>query len=573
MAPRPHYTPAAEPDAAARSELAAFPQHVQQLLFNRGVTTRATADVFLNPDYDAHLHEPMLLPGMPAAVDRILNAMEQKEHIAIFSDYDCDGIPGGVVLHDFFREVGYEQFSNYIPHRHDEGFGLSVTAVDRLAERGATLIITIDCGTTDHEAIEHAQSVGIDVIVTDHHEPSETVPPAVAIVNPKLTHEDGSTYPFMGLCGAGVVFKLVQALIQKGNFDITEGREKWWLDMVGIATIADMVPLTGENRVLAHYGLHVLRKSRRPGLQHLLRKSRTSQRHLTEDDIGFIIGPRINAASRMDTPEDAFHMLATRDETEAGTRVAHLETLNNERKGVVAAMSKELKKRMRALDAVPRVIVLGDPEWRPALVGLAANSIAEEYARPVFLWGRDGNAVIKGSCRSDGNVSVVRLMEAAREAFTEFGGHHASGGFSVREGAIHTLSDVLNNVYETVSTEVVPELRERTIDLDLTIDEVNDAFIRDLASLAPFGTGNAKPLLRFTDVEVESVEQFGKTKDHLKLRVRGTNRALEAIAFFTAADTFTRAPEAGTRATVLGHVEQSFFMNRLQTRIRIVDIV
>ena len=285
------------------------------------------------------------LHDMERAVVRILRAVSEGERVVIYSDYDCDGIPGAVVLHDFFAAIGFSNFINYIPHRHYEGFGLSVEAIEKLHQDNATLIITIDCGTSDTEAIHVAKRLGVDVIVTDHHEPPEELPEAIAIVNPKV----GDSYPFDGLCGAAVVFKLVQACLERGQeqglFTLKPGWEKWWLDMVGIATIADMVPLTDENRVLAHYGLSVLRKSRRPGLQQLLRKQRASQRNLTEDDIGFTIGPRINAASRMDTPEDAFKLLATKDEREAGAFVDHLEKLNNERKGLVAAMTKDIHKR------------------------------------------------------------------------------------------------------------------------------------------------------------------------------------------------------------------------------------
>ena len=389
-------------------------------LINRLLSTRTVDDIeaFLEPRYDEHLHDPFLLHQMEEAVNRIKSAMANNEKIAIFSDYDCDGIPGAVVLHDCFKALKYENFVNYIPHRHYEGFGLSIGAVDKLAAAGMTLIVTIDCGTSSTEAVAHAKTKGVDVIVTDHHEPPASLPDAVAIVNPKL-----GAYPFTELCGAAVVFKLAQALLARTEHTIIPGAEKWWLDMVAIATVADMVPLVGENRVLACYGLKVLRKSRRPGLQQLLRKNKVEQLHLTEEDIGFTIGPRINAASRMDNPEDAFYMLAATDVVEAGRRVDHLEKLNQERKTMVALMTKELHKRLEHLEEIPPVLVLGSPDWRPSLVGLAASKLSEEHKRPVFIWGKDGNGVFKGSCRSGGGVSVVRLMDAARESFLEHGGH------------------------------------------------------------------------------------------------------------------------------------------------------
>lgn len=539
-----------------------------QLLNNRGLTEQLATDLFLNPDYDRDRHSPFLLNDMEKAVERILAAIHNNERIAIYADYDCDGIPGAVVLHDFFRAANFSNFTVKIPHRHYDGFGLNEGAVETLHEDGVKLIITVDCGTADLVAAQKAASLGIDLIVTDHHEPHEVLPEAVAIVNPRL----GESYPFPHLCGAAVAFKLVEALIERGNFSIKPGQEKWWLDMVGLATVGDMVPLTGENRVLASYGLTVLRKSRRPGLQQLLRKVRTSQRQLTEDDIGFSIAPRINAASRMDTPEDAFMMLSLSDEGEAGARVNHLEKLNNERKGVVAAMTKELKRRLSEMVELPDVIVIGNPDWRPALVGLCANGLAEDYRRPVFLWGRDGNSVIKGSCRSGGGVSVVRLMEKATEHFLEHGGHHASGGFSVREESIFDLSTALNDAYKALGVAALAA-EELTIDSDLSLSDVNSGLLKTLRQLAPYGVANPKPLFSFDRVSPLKVEQFGKNQEHLKLVFAGANGPLEAIAFFSSPEQYDASLEVGQPVQLIAHVEESFFMNRAQTRLRVVDLL
>lgn len=566
------YTPASLPPEEIREALSDFDALTQQLLYVRGITTKEQAHAFFNPSYDGDLHDPFLLHDMDKAVVRVLRAIEKEERIAIFSDYDCDGIPGAVVLHDFFKALGYENFTNYIPHRHYEGFGFSVEAFEKLRSDDVKVIITIDCGIGDHEAIQKAQQQGIDVIVTDHHQPKAELPSAHAVVNPKV----GTAYPFDGLCGTGVVFKLVQALITKGTenkqVDLKPGWEKWWLDMVGIATIADMVPLTDENRTLARYGLEVLRKSRRPGLQHLLRKQRASQRHLTEDDIGFTIAPRINAASRMDTPEDAFLMLASTDEGKAGAHVEHLEKLNSQRKGLVATMTRQLHKRIQESIDLPEVLVFGNPQWRPSLVGLAANKLAEEYNRPVFLWGKDGNGAIKGSCRSNGTTSVVALMDEASHVFYEHGGHHMSGGFSVDEKHIHTFPAALNEAYAALGEKAaLPS--EVIIDAQLSLTDVDTSLVKTLSSFAPFGVGNQKPLFAFADVIPSKVEVFGKTKEHTKLSFNTNGYAREAIAFFKKPHEFQKEAKEGESITLLAHVEQSFFMGRIQTRLRIVDIV
>lgn len=559
----------AVPDAI-KAELVAYDEWLQQLLYNRGIADRAAAELFLQPSYDDQPHDPYLLNDMAAAVSRLSEAITRNERVVIYSDYDCDGIPGAVVLHDFFTTIGYQNFHVHIPHRHYDGFGLSVAAVEKLHKsQSPALLITIDCGTTDLEAVDRANELGINTIITDHHEPKETLPNALAIINPKI----GTSYPFTGLCGAAVVFKLVQAMIRSGHYQIPIGHEKWWLDMVGLATIADMVPLRDENRVFAHYGLTVLRKSRRPGLQQLLRRQKASQSHLTEDDIGFTIGPRINAASRMDDPEDAFRLLATRDETEASARVEHLERLNQERKNAVAQMTKELHERLSSMiDTVAPIIVMGNPEWRPSLVGLAANKLAEEYSRPVFLWGRDGNGSYKGSCRSGGGISVVKLMNEASTLFVEYGGHHASGGFTVRPDRIHDFPIILAEVAERLG-DAAKVTEPIVVDMELMLEQVTPALVSAQRQCGPFGCENPKPVYLLRRVSPTDVTRFGKGREHTKLIFSTTGLATEAIAFFRSPEEFTHVPKPREPLSLLVHLEESYFMRQRQTRFRIIDIL
>jgi single-stranded-DNA-specific exonuclease len=553
--------------------LAGYDPLLVKLLARRNITTKEEADTFLNPNYDTQLHDPFLLTDMDRAADRVLRAIKNKERILIYSDYDCDGIPGGVLLHDFFSALGHTTFSNYIPHRHQEGYGFNLATVPSFKEAGYSLIITVDCGITDHEAVARAAELGIDVIVTDHHEPSETLPKAFAVINPKRDR----AYPFDGICGAAVAFKLVQGVLARGRasgeISLPAGKEKWLLDLVGIATIADMMPLVDESRVFARYGLTVLRKSQRPGLQQLLRKAGGNQRYLTEDDIGFTIAPRINAASRMDNPEDAFHMLRTRDEAEAGSYVAHLEKLNNERKGVVAHMTRVAREKLEQRMTIPQVIVMGDPEWRPSLVGLVAHTLAEEHMRPVFLWGRDGKGIIKGSCRSGNGTSVVSLMTAAQNAFMTCGGHHASGGFSVHHDDIHGLEDALVSAYQGLSTQEAPSLHAHMVDAVLSPDMITDSLYRTLDVLAPFGPSNPKPVFAITPAYLVSVAVFGKTRNHTKLRFRVGDAVHDAVAFFQLPETFSREPRAHEEVTIIGHLEKSFFMGRMESRVRLIDVV
>lgn len=559
----------------AEKELEKYDSITKQLLCNRGIKTGEEAESFLNPDFVAHLHDPFLLPGMERAVERILFAIENNEKIGIWSDYDADGIPGGALLHDFFKLIGFSNFVNYIPDRHEEGYGLNSDGVEELAKEGVKLMITIDCGIRDIEEIRHAKSLGIETIITDHHEPiflsdenREIVPESFAIVNHKMAD---SKYPESFLCGSGIVWKLIEAILIKKRDLLKEGQEKWLLDLAGIATLSDMVPLRGENRALAYYGLQVLRKTRRPGLKKLYQVLKINSKNLNEDDIGFLITPRINAASRMGKPRDAFDLLVCDNEAEAEALAKHLEKLNNERKGVVASIVKEIKHTLKNRfenEGPKQVIVIGNVDWRPSLLGLAANSISEEYNRPVFIWGRESGTIIKGSCRSDGTTDLVSLMERTKMSFLEFGGHKLSGGFSISEERIHNLeNDLVEASLHIVAGEV-----EEFADLELKIGDVNLSTAEKINKLAPFGVGNEKPVFTFYNVIPERIERFGKSKDHLLITLRDGGKTIKAISFFSNPDSWGDCLKEGVPVNLAASIELSYWRgDRPEVRLRIVD--
>lgn len=544
----------------------------KKLLTIRGIIEDEAIRRFIAPDYVRDTYDPFLILNMEKAVMRILQAIKEEEHIAIYGDYDCDGIPGSVVLHDFFTKIGYVHFSNYIPHRHNEGYGLNTNAIEHFASEGVALIITVDCGITDVEEVALANELGIDVIVTDHHLPQAILPPAYAIINSK---QEGDTYPDPMLCGAGVAFKLVQALILRGEFaQIGAGWEKWLLDMTGLATIADMVPLQNENRVLAYYGLKVLRKSGRPGLQALLKKAAIDQRYLTEEDVGFTIGPRINAASRMDIPFHAFEMLATSDLVLAKERALYLDKLNDTRKLEVARITKEARKLLYARP-LREVIVIGNPGWRVGVVGIVANKLAEEFDRPAFVWGKEGTTHIKGSCRSDGRVNIVELMIAVPDGvFLDKGGHEFSGGFSVSVEQIHFLEDALVKAHQTIiKKETKPEAY--TVDAPLLLREISEETFRAIDILAPFGAGNPKPHFLITRARIVESAQFGKEKNHLKLTLGDdVGTRVSALGFFMSPEDFPNISlEIGKEIDVVATLEKSYFRGRSELRLRIVNIL
>ncbi len=558
---------------SAQEPLLEYPPLLRTLLTNRGIATSKEADEFLDPDYTRDIRDPFGIKNMGRAVERILHAMDQKEHIMIYGDYDCDGIPGSVVLHDFFKKIGYEKFENYIPHRHREGYGLNKEAIDGLASRGTGLIVTVDCGIADNEEVAYAQELGIDVIITDHHLPPVELPPAYTIINSK---QEGDTYWDNMLCGAGVAWKLVQAILKKGReegrfADIPDEWEKWLLDMAGLSTIADMVPLRKENRALAYFGLKVLRKSPRPGLQEILKNAGVDQRYLTEDDVGFTIAPRVNAASRMDVPMRAFEMFAATDPSVAIPLADHLANLNDTRKTEVAILMKEIKVHLRDRE-LREVIVVGSPKWRVGIVGLAANQIAEEFGRPAFVWGREGSKTIKGSCRSDGIVNVFELMMRVKDGvFIDRGGHELSGGFSVHHDRIHTLEDELVRAMDgMVHKEKTKE--EYMIDADLSLHDVNRDTHRMIERLAPFGVENPKPIFRFKGVTARLVESFGKTKNHLRLHLADImGDTAQAIGFFMSPAQFGDGLQNGDMIDLVASFEESHFRGKTELRLRIVD--
>jgi len=591
---------------------------VAQLLFHRGIigtpdtASLSDAEKFISPNYERDTHDPFLMKNAEKAAQRIIAAIKkgeagsgEREKIAIYADYDADGIPGAALFHDFFHRIGFKDFIIYIPHRHNEGFGLNIEAVEQLARDGVKLIITVDCGISDVAPVVRANELGLDVIITDHHEAPDILPPAYAIVDHK---QAGCDYPDKNICGSGVAFKLIQAILKKDRLGLPEGHEKWLLDLVGIATLSDMVPLIGENRVFAKYGLDVLRKSQRKGLRQLLDHLRIAQAYLSEDDIAFMITPRINAASRMGVPMDAFDMLVADDDATARKSVEHLDHINNERKGVVAALVKEIKKTLRerhgtATDgtagaALPDAIVLGNPDWRPSLLGLAANSCAEEFDRPVFLWGRDGDNLIKGSCRSEGKSNVVEIMRAVPAGvFTQFGGHKYSGGFAVADEAVHFLDKYLNEAAKRVkregaerkaqgeSSELAVD-EDDLVDAEISLDAVNWSLYNDIAKLAPFGMGNRKPLFLLKNISPTSVRIFGKGNEHVELVLKQSNGGrVSAIAFFGAATEWAKALNdaavSGTDATntlnikcdIVASLEKSMFRGRPELRLRIEDVI
>ena len=539
------------------------------LLSKRGITDPEERRKFLNPSYENGLHDPFLMRDMEKATVRVFEAMEAKEKIVIYSDYDCDGIPGAVILSDLLDICGYTNYEVYIPDRHDEGYGLHKDAVESFIKDGVTLIITIDLGISAHEEVLLANSKGVDVIITDHHLCAGDAPEAFAILNPKIDE-----YPYKMLCGSGVVFKFVQGFLFKYRefYKIKEGWEKWMLDMAGLATLSDMVPLLGENRTIAYFGIQVLRKSKRLGFRELLKTIKLDQGALTEDDIAFSVTPKINAASRLDTPRLSFELLKTKDPVRAKELATKLSSINDERKILVALAVKEAKKKLKAKD-IGNSIVIGDPSWRPGILGLVASKILDEHKIPVFVWGSDGEGLIKGSCRS-GSIGVLDIMTGAKEALVEYGGHHGAGGFATTKDLLHDLPMRIEESVKEILEKGIPDVETESDPQDAIVDlsNVSRRTYNNIDILSPFGFENPKPIFLFSGVTVVNVKHFGKMKDHLELTLRDEYGESVAIAFFKTSDSYNFKLENGVKLDLYGTLDLSNFRGYANIRIRIVDL-
>jgi single-stranded-DNA-specific exonuclease len=559
----------------------------REILKRRGVSDDEVED-FLIPSYEKHIGDPMGIFGMKEAVERITQAMRNSEKICVYSDYDCDGIPGGVLLRTFFDDIGYP-VEMYIPHRHNEGYGVHKHAIDTLKAKGVTLIITVDSGITNIEEVEYAKSVGVDFIITDHHLPIteevskregenivQKVPNAIAVINSK---QNICTYWDDMLCGCAVAWKLACAVLINAKVDISlgnvynkakdlpDGYEKWLLDLVGISTIADMVPLRKENRALAYFGLKVLRKTKRHGLNHIFNEQRMRKDVLTEDDIAFTIAPRVNAASRMGDPIQAHMMLYEKDRESAEGYVSELEELNTQRKNEVKDIVSTISfdHEMYKDD----VVVVGDPSWGPGILGLIAQKIIDETGKPVFVYGQgEDKEELKGSCRSLGDVHVVDLMaHVGHEVLSGWGGHEGAGGFSLSVEKLPLLRASLNNAFLHIEKKDITQ-EEQEPDMVITFEDVTDTTFDAVNILAPFGEGNRKPLFAFTHAETLATKWFGKKGEHFEV-VYSTKdgRRIKAIQFFAPKDI---EEKVGKSHTLHAHLEKSYFGFKPELRLRIV---
>lgn len=538
---------------------------MDQLLANRGI---ADKEQFFHPDYERDSNDPFLMPNMQRAVDRILEAITAKEQIVVYADYDADGIPGGAVLIKMLRALGATVLP-YVPDREKEGYGLNETALEQLAGLGAKLLITVDLGITNDTQVAVAKSLGLDVIVTDHHhvDGSRIPTDAYAIVHPALPD---SNYPFKHLTGGGVAWKVVQAL-QRATGKPDEAQLKWWFELPAISTVCDIVPLTGENRMIVHYGLKVLMQTRNAGLRAMYRVGGITPDSLNEWTIGFQIGPRLNAPGRIDHASAALELLLTEDEARASTLAAQIEQQNQERQAALERIVSEAVSRVEGerLAADPAIVLMGDG-WPPGLIGLAAARIMERYHRPVILLGTDGQGLAKGSGRSIDGFSLLEGIDAQKALLVSYGGHDKAAGLAMEESSFAAFrAAFVEFARKRLNQEqLIPSSRADAV---LQPGMITDELVTDVLRFAPFGQGNPRPKFVVAPLTVVEARTVGVTGKHLKLRfAEGPGHGLDAIGFGLG-DRIEDCP-VGAQLAVLGTLEFNEWNGAQRIQIKVDDL-
>ena len=519
MKKRWRLTPPIPPDV--QHSLAEYRPFEQEILFNRGIRTTKEVDAYFTFGISQD-HDPFLMSGMDQAVERLQAAVVSGENIVIYGDYDADGVTATALLVDVLRRIG-ASVGHYIPNRFNEGYGLNHDALTKIRERGGELVITVDCGVRAVDEIEHAVSLGLDVIVTDHHQPGTYLPPALAVINPS---QRGDSYPFKELAGVGVAYKLAQALLRRlGQPEPIES-----LDLVAIGTVADIVPLYGENRQLVRMGLEQLNRTQRLGLRAIIETIGHDFGHLNTTTIGFGIGPRLNAAGRLDSAERAFNLLIAIEEMEAKHLANQLEEINRERQHITREMVERARIQVVGKDPPPLLIIAIDPGFNQGVIGLAASRLVEEFYRPSIV-AAYGEKVIRGSARSIPEFHITEALDECEELLERYGGHSAAAGFSVRNERFDEFKQRINQV----ATEKLAEIELRptlTVDAVVRFSDLDWSLHEFIERMEPCGYGNPFPVLAVQDVEVVSKRTVGAEGRHLKLTMRDEQKKVfDAIAF------------------------------------------
>lgn len=503
---------------------------ILNLLAVRGIYKPEEIEKYFNTDYGA-LSDPFAITGMEKITGRIMEAKKKKEKIAVYGDYDADGVTAAGILFETLKNLGFPDVVCYIPDRQQEGYGMNENALDYLSKKNVKLIITVDCGITNCEEALAAGKMGIDVIITDHHHLARNIPSALAIIDP---HLPDSGFSGSNLSGVGVAFKLAQALFEKINPEKKE-QLKWMLDLVAIGTIADCVPLTGENRTLVKYGLIVISKTRRVGLLEIFRVGRVeiSENNIPDaHKVAFQIAPRINAAGRMDHASIAFNLLMENDPVSARQMALELESKNQERQKITAEIVREVKILAENAFKNKKLIFAVNPHWPVGVLGLVAGKITEEFRKPTAVL-QEQEGLFTGSFRSIPEINIIEIIKQCSDLLIKFGGHSQAAGVSVSKENFSKFYDKISAEIEKrfEGKEIIPTI---DVDCEIAAGDINPSFMADIKRMEPFGIGNPEPVFICRNMSVSDIRIVGNGSKHLKLALKnekGGPKIFDAIGF------------------------------------------
>lgn len=509
-------------EIAVFSESVGLPLAMAVILMNRGINTEKAVRSYMKKGLE-DIHNPFMLDDMEEATERVLLAIEKKEKIVIYGDYDVDGITATATLYKFLKSVGAD-VSYYIPDRFTEGYGINILAINKIARSGVKLMITVDCGITATGEVEFAKTQGLDVIITDHHTCREELPRAVAVINPKRTD---SSYPFSGLAGVGVAFKLVLALSIKLGINTKEVFMKY-VDMVALGTIADVVPLVDENRVIADKGIKAIENTENKGIRALMDIA-SAGKEIDVNSVAFFASPRINAAGRLDKAELSVELMLCEDTERAAEIAGHLDALNSKRKDIEQKIFDEAYEKALAMGEDKLVYVISGEGWNHGVIGIVASRIAEMFYRPCILISvEDGKG--KGSGRSVPEMNLVEALSDSEDLLLAYGGHSQAAGLSVSEENIEAFSKKINE-YAKKNIDVKTLVPKLEIDCSLGGASVTMSAAKMIESLAPFGEGNEIPVFSMTGLKVVAAQSMGVDKKHLRVRLSDGTNVFNAVGF------------------------------------------
>lgn len=553
---------------------------ILQLLFNRGIKEPEKITAFLRSDWDLDTHDPFLMKGMHDAVDRIFVALDKKQSVMIYGDYDADGVTGTTVLYKGLSRIGFSDVKTYIPHREHEGYGLNPKAVAEVIEQKIDLVITVDLGVAEVENIQILRDAGIDVIVVDHHEyrikdGKALLPNANAIIHADIPD---NPYPYKHLCGVGTAFKLVQALFDH-SLEEHEAFEKWLLDLVAIGTVADIVPLTGENRTLVKYGLLVMGKSQNMGLRELMKvaglspaeNGSSTNKKMDGWNVGFQIAPRLNAAGRISHAREALALLLTENQIEAEALASHLNTINQERQKIADKIYREVNKELLDKEEIGLFIAEKSEEWPLGLVGLVAGKLANEYYKPVFLM-TEIDGLIKGSARSIDELHIADILAQAESVLVSYGGHEGAAGFSLKKEDYDEFITIISKAItkQLTGMELVPTLK---IDLEVSVEHVQHELITLIKKFEPYGQANPLPRILSKKLVIKYVDTVGAQKQHLRITVTNSSGDLQFKTIgFGLAKEWANQLQAGDRIDIVYELGFNEWNGTKEIQIKIVDL-